>query len=97
MSDIQPIEPNAVYTTDEAAALLRIGVTRLQNLARSGDITATRIGTPAQGGGNRGTSYRFLGANLLAFLASGRAAEPDRPGGDAIRRRGPRPVEAVAS
>ena len=96
MSDIQPIEPNAVYTTDEAAALLRIGVTRLQNLARSGDITATRVGTPAAGS-NRGTSYRFLGANLLAFLASGRAAEPDRPGGDAIRRRGPRPVEAVAS
>lgn len=97
MSDIQPIEPNAVYTTDEAAALLRIGVTRLQNLARSGDITATRIGTPATAGSNRGTSYRFLGANLLAFLASGRAAEPDRPAPTIQRRGRPRPVEAVAS
>lgn len=51
------IRPNAYYTLDEAAALLRVSRRTIQELLRQGQIDAIKLGR----------QWRFLGRNLLAL------------------------------
>ena len=51
------IKPNAYYTLDEAAALLRVSRRTVQGLLRKGQIEAIKLGR----------QWRFLGCNLLAL------------------------------
>jgi excisionase family DNA binding protein len=68
-----PIEPNAIYSMTEVAALLKCGKSNVYDLASQGDLAVVRIGA-GRGG------IRVMGSDLLAFLASRRegGAEPKK-------------------
>jgi len=51
------IKPNAYYTLDEAAKLLRVSRRTIQELLRKGQLDAVKVGR----------QWRFLGRNLLAL------------------------------
>lgn len=86
MSEIQPIQPTAVYTVTEAAYLARVSESTMRRLARRGDVRSSRVGK----------MLRFLGSDLIGFLDGGGTPQPVNVPADTITRRGPRPT-AVAS
>jgi excisionase family DNA binding protein len=55
----QEIKPNAVYTTEEAQALLKISKSTMKRQLKSGLIKANKIGK----------QYRILGLELLRLLS----------------------------
>ena len=56
---MQEIQPNAVYTTAEAQAALKISNSTMKRLLKKGLIRANKIGK----------QYRILGHELLALLS----------------------------
>ena len=58
----QEIRPNAVYTTAEAAALLRLSSRTMRALADSQKVKHQRVGL------GKTAAYRFMGRALLDFM-----------------------------
>jgi excisionase family DNA binding protein len=63
ISETLEIKPNAYYTLDEAATLLKVSRRTVQELSRKGQIDAIKLGR----------QWRFLGRNLLALGVPERA------------------------
>ena len=55
------IEPDTVYTLDEARTLLRIGRNLMRQLINSGELRAKKVGK---------RRYRVLGSELLRYLGA---------------------------
>jgi excisionase family DNA binding protein len=70
--EARPVAPQWLDSRG-AAELLGVCTRTVRNLAKSGDLPASRLGT----------HWRFRRADLEAWLAGGLAAPPDR---DALRR-----------
>lgn len=58
----EPIQPYAIYTTEEVAKLLNLKVATIQDYIRKGKLHATKIG---------GKWYRITGQALLDFMSLG--------------------------
>lgn len=58
----EPIQPYAIYTTEEAAKLLNLEVPTIQDYIRRGKLDATKIG---------GKWYRITGQALVDFMSLG--------------------------
>lgn len=81
LTNVEPIEPDAVYTVAEAARVTRLGENTLRKLARNGALDAIRVGKRV---------LRFKGSALLAFLNAGGTGAPVNAIPDQVRRRAPR-------
>jgi excisionase family DNA binding protein len=74
--------PFAIYTVDEAAAVLRVGGDRIRDLVASGDLRPL----------SHTAKYRFWGEDLIAFCRSMGTAEGQA---DAVRLNPPDDVAAA--
>jgi excisionase family DNA binding protein len=63
------IEPDAIYTAKEVAALFRCGMTNIYKLANDGDLAVIKAGVGTK-------SFRFQGSDLLAFLEERKEGGP---------------------